>query len=29
LFNQMAQEVPALTGLEWAKVGDTGVTVQI
>jgi NADH-quinone oxidoreductase subunit G len=29
LFNQMAQEVPALAGLEWAKVGDTGVTVQI
>jgi NADH-quinone oxidoreductase subunit G len=29
LFNQMAQEVPAFAGLEWAKVGDTGVTVQI
>ena len=29
LFNQMAQEVSALAGLEWAKVGDTGVTVQI
>jgi NADH-quinone oxidoreductase subunit G len=29
LFNQLAQEVPALAGLEWAKVGDTGVTVQI
>ena len=29
LFNQMAAEVPAFAGLEWAKVGDTGVTVQI
>jgi NADH-quinone oxidoreductase subunit G len=29
LFNQMAQEVPAFAGLEWAKIGDTGVTVQI
>ncbi len=29
LFNQMAHEVSALAGLEWAKVGDTGVTVQI
>lgn len=29
LFNQMAQEVPAFSGLEWAKLGDTGVTVQI
>ncbi len=29
LFNQMASEVPALSGLEWAKVGDTGVTVAI
>ncbi len=29
LFNQMAQEVPAFAGLEWAKLGDTGVTVQI
>jgi NADH-quinone oxidoreductase subunit G len=29
LFNQMAKEVPALNGLEWAKLGDTGVTVKI
>jgi len=29
LFNQMAAEVPAFAGLEWAKIGDTGVTVQI
>jgi NADH-quinone oxidoreductase subunit G len=29
LFNQMAAEVPAYNGLEWAKIGDTGVTVQI
>ena len=29
LFNQMAHEVPAFHGLEWAKIGDTGVTVQI
>ena len=29
LFNQMAAEVPGFAGLEWAKLGDTGVTVQI
>jgi len=29
LFNEMASEVPAFAGLEWAKIGDTGVTVQI
>ena len=29
LFNQMAKEVPAFAGLEWGKLGDTGVTVQI
>jgi NADH-quinone oxidoreductase subunit G len=29
LFNQMAKEVPAFAGLEWAKIGDTGVAVQI
>ncbi len=29
LFNQMAKEVPAFAGLEWAKLGDTGVVVQI
>jgi len=29
LFNQMAAEVPAFAGLEWAKLGDTGVNVPI
>ena len=29
LFNQMAKEVPAFSGLTWANLGDTGVTVQI
>ncbi|MBM3829072.1 MAG: 2Fe-2S iron-sulfur cluster binding domain-containing protein [Verrucomicrobia bacterium] len=29
LFNQMAAEVPGFAGLEWAKLGETGVTVQI
>ena len=29
LFNQMAKEVPAFNGLEWARLGDTGVTVQL
>ncbi len=29
LFNQMAKDVPAFNGLEWGKLGDTGVTVQI
>jgi NADH-quinone oxidoreductase subunit G len=29
LFNQMAQDTPAFEGLEWAKVGDTGVEVEI
>jgi NADH-quinone oxidoreductase subunit G len=29
LFNQMTREVPALAGIEWAKVGDTGVNVTI
>jgi NADH-quinone oxidoreductase subunit G len=29
LFNQMAKEISALNGLEWAKVGDQGVDVQI
>ena len=29
LFNQMAGEVPALAGLEWAKLGDGGVTITI
>jgi predicted molibdopterin-dependent oxidoreductase YjgC len=29
LFNEMAQDVPAFTGLTWATLGDTGVTVKI
>ena len=29
LFNQMAKEVPAFAGLEWAKVGDTGADVPL
>ena len=29
LFNQMAREVPAFTGLTWASLGDTGKTVEI
>ena len=29
LFNQMAREVPGFEGLEWAKLGDTGVTVKV
>ena len=29
LFNQMTKEIPALNGLEWAKVGDQGVDVKI
>jgi NADH-quinone oxidoreductase subunit G len=29
LFNLMAKEVPAFSGLTWAGLGDTGVTVQI
>ena len=29
LFNQMAAEVPAFSGITWASLGDTGVTVQI
>ncbi|HAB15843.1 MAG TPA: molybdopterin-dependent oxidoreductase [Verrucomicrobiota bacterium] len=29
LFNQMAKDVPAFAGLEWAKLGDTGVNVEI
>ena len=29
LFNQMAKEVPAFSGLTWQAIGDTGVTVQI
>ncbi len=29
LFNQMAREVPAFSGLTWGGLGDLGVTVQI
>lgn len=29
LFNQMAKEVPAFSGLTWSALGDTGATVQI
>jgi NADH-quinone oxidoreductase subunit G len=29
LFNQMAKEVPAFSGLTWASLGDTGKTVEI
>ncbi len=29
LFNQMAREIPALAGLEWGKLGDTGVTLNL
>lgn len=29
LFNQMAKEIPALNGVTWASLGDTGVTIQI
>ena len=29
LFNQMAKEVPAFSGLTWAGLGDLGVTVPI
>ncbi len=28
LFNQMAAEVPAFSGVTWASLGDTGVTVE-
>ena len=29
LFSQMASEVPAFSGLSWAKLGDSGVTVPL
>ena len=29
LFNQMAQEIPALNGLSWAALGDNGQTIPI
>ncbi len=29
LFNQMAKEIPALAGVEWAKLGDLGVSLTI
>jgi NADH-quinone oxidoreductase subunit G len=29
LFNKMAGEIPALSGIEWARIGDLGVTVAV
>ena len=29
LFNQMAGEIPALAGVTWAGIGETGVTVPV
>jgi predicted molibdopterin-dependent oxidoreductase YjgC len=29
LFNEMANDVPAFSGLTWAGLGDTGVTVKV
>ncbi|HKI70703.1 MAG TPA: molybdopterin-dependent oxidoreductase, partial [Verrucomicrobiae bacterium] len=29
LFNEMAKDVPAFSGLTWANLGDTGVTIKI
>ena len=29
VFNQMAREVPALAGIEWANIGDLGVAVVV
>ena len=29
LFNQMAKEIPAFSGLTWGGLGDTGVTVPL
>lgn len=29
LFNRMAREVPAFAGLEWSKIGDLGVNVNL
>jgi NADH-quinone oxidoreductase subunit G len=29
LFNQMAREIPALSGMTWAELGDTGKAAQI
>ncbi len=29
LFNQMAQEIPAMNGLTWANLGDTGQAIPI
>jgi NADH-quinone oxidoreductase subunit G len=29
LFNRMASDVPALAGVEWARLGDLGVTVPV
>jgi len=29
LFNLLARELPPLAGLEWSRLGDTGVTVTL
>jgi NADH-quinone oxidoreductase subunit G len=29
LFNEMARDIPAFNGLNWAALGDQGVTVMI
>ena len=29
LFNKMAGEIPAFSGIEWARIGDLGVTVAV
>ena len=29
LFNRMAAKVPAFSGLTWASLGDTGVTIRV
>jgi hypothetical protein len=29
LFNRMAREIPGLAGVEWAKLGELGVTVAL
>ena len=29
LFNKMAGEIPAFSGIEWARIGDLGITVAV
>ncbi|MSU34209.1 MAG: 2Fe-2S iron-sulfur cluster binding domain-containing protein [Pedosphaera sp.] len=29
VFNQMVREIPAFSGLEWARIGDTGAAVPL